>query len=156
MNSILFVCTANICRSPMAEGLFQKIVEDDANHWAISSAGTWANEGDQAAEGTLRALEKKGIDLHNHRSKMVTEEMLSAYNLILTMEKGQKEALKIEFPGISKRVFLLSEMVNQLFDISDPIGQPLARFEETMNDLDQILRQGKEKIEHLSGNKIGG
>jgi len=140
----------------MAEGLFRKIVEDDGNHWEISSAGTWANEGDPAAEGTLRVLEKKGITLNDHRSKMVTEEMLNAYNLILTMEKGQKEALKIEFPGISKRVYLLSEMVNQLYDISDPIGLPLARFEETMNDLDQILREGKEKIEQLSGNKISG
>jgi protein arginine phosphatase len=149
-HSVLFVCSANICRSPLAAGLMMaKIGQEDAG-WRIESAGTWAPEGEPAAVNTLLALARRGIDFRMHRARGVTRELLESFQLILTMERNHKEAIQAEFPNIARRVFLLSEMIDQNFNISDPMGSPSAEFESTARDLDQILSKGWDKIEQLS------
>ena len=150
MHSVLFVCTANICRSPMAMGLMQKMVEDSANQWRIESAGTWAIDGEPAAINTLKVLEDRGIDIHKHRSRFVTLDMMRQFKLILTMERGHKEALQVEFPAHAGQVRLLSELVDGVFDIHDPIGGPLESFQETAEEIDQILSDGFDSISVLS------
>ena len=79
MHSILFVCTANICRSPMAMGLLRGRVKDEAGDWTIDSAGTWTVDGEKAAVKTFQVLKERGIDIDDHRSRMVTGEMLADY-----------------------------------------------------------------------------
>ena len=150
MRSVLFVCTANICRSPMAMGLLQAKVNDESESWRIGSAGTWTIEGESAAEKTLLVLEERGIDLSNHFSRSVTEELVGGYQLILAMERGHKEALRIEFPQVAGRVFLLSEMIGKVFNINDPMGGTMIDFKETAAEIDQILTEGFEKIARLS------
>ena len=134
MYSVLFVCTANICRSPMALGLFKHKVSSlpDASQWKVDSAGTWAAEGEPASARSQVVLSDKGIDLRGHLSKSVTAELLTSFNLILTMERGHKEALQAEFLEIKKRVFLLSEMIDQRYDIRDPYQGTLDDYLETM------------------------
>ena len=95
MHSVLFVCAANICRSPMAMGLFSAQVLPAASDWQIASAGIFAPPGYPAAQNTLAVLKQRGIDLSQHRSSQITREMVETYNLILTMERGQKEAITI-------------------------------------------------------------
>ena len=150
MHSVLFICTANICRSPMAMGLLQGKVIDFIDDWKIESAGTWAAEGQPAARFTQQVLLARGIDISSHRSRSVTPYLLKTFNLILTMEAGHKEALKVEFPDISRKFFTLSQMIDQSFDIFDPIGGPLVEFEETAREIFQILTKGFNKIEKLS------
>ena len=120
MLSVLFVCTANICRSPMAMGLFRSRVDDDPE-WRIESAGTWSIEGQHAASYTRAVLAMRGIDISDHRSRSVDREFLQQFNLILTMEGGQKEAISVEFPEIADRVYLISEMVDEVYNIDDPM-----------------------------------
>jgi protein-tyrosine-phosphatase len=150
MHSVLFVCTANICRSPMAMGLWKEKIKDSTDSWKVESAGTWAPEGEPAARNTELVLKKFGIDLSEHLSRQVNLDMLKEFNLILTMEVGHKEALRIEFPEIAKRIFMLSEMVGLLYDISDPMGRPFKEFEETAKDIDDLLTRGYEKISNLA------
>lgn len=152
MPSVLFICTANICRSPMAFGLFlQKIAnEPDSSLWKIDSAGTWAVEGIPASGKSQFLLGERGIDIHDHRSKCVSREMLSAFNLILTMERGQKEALQAEFPEIRTRVFMLSEMIDQSYDIQDPFNGSLDEYREAFGDIENILNEGFDKIRSLA------
>ena len=154
MHSVLFVCTANICRSPMAMGLFQGIIDAEADDWRIDSAGTWAIEGEQAAENTTHVLSARGINISNHFSRPVTAGMVKDYQLILTMERGQKEAMQIEFPQEAGRVFLLSEMISQVFNINDPMGRTLTDFEQTAVEIEQILKQGLDRISQLSIDKV--
>jgi len=150
MKSVIFICTANLCRSPMAMGLFQDKVREGPEDWKIGSAGTWAVEGEPAMSFVQKLLLQKGIDLREHQSAQVTEELLGQYNLILTMERGHKEGLRIEFPAMAGRIFLLSEMIGQIFDIPDPVGGPLAEYEATLREINQLLTIGFDRINLLA------
>jgi glycine hydroxymethyltransferase len=153
MFSILFVCTANICRSPMAMGLWRHMVSDRADEWIIESAGTWAPEGEPAANKTQLVLRELNINLRDHASRQVTREMLANFNLILVMERGHKEALQIEFPQIADRVYLLSEMIEDEFEIKDPIGMSTTDFIKTRDEIFQLLTTGSEKITRLASDR---
>jgi protein-tyrosine phosphatase len=152
MNSILFVCTANICRSPMAAGLFYKLLNEKGYNkgWIVESAGTWALDELPAADKTERVLRNRGIDIADHRSRSVNRQLLSKFDLILTMEEGQKEALKVEFPEYSSKIFLLSEMANTYMDINDPIGLSIVDFEDTAKQIEAYLESGFERIVELT------
>jgi protein-tyrosine phosphatase len=152
MPSVLFVCTANICRSPLALGLFNDKIskEPDASFWKVDSAGTWAPEGESASSKSQLLLEQKGIDIHNHRSKSVSLELLRSFHLILTMERGQKEALQSEFPELKPRIYFLSEMIGQRYDIDDPYNGTLEEYQSTMDEIERILNLGFEKIRSLA------
>lgn len=147
---VLFVCTANICRSPMAMGLLRSLVSEESELWQIDSAGTWAQEGLPAARNTQHILERMSFPISSHRSRTVTLEMLKSYNLILTMERGHKEALRVEFPGLADRIYMLSEMIGASYDIEDPIGGPLVEFEEMASEVERILEEGLGKIRSLA------
>ena len=121
MNSVLFICSANICRSPMAMGLLRSMVEDSSDQWKIESSGVW-DMGDQpAALNTQLVLQERGIDLNDHVSRTITGTMLSEFNLVLVMEDNHKEVLKLAFPEYTDRIYMLSEMVGEFFDIVDPM-----------------------------------
>ncbi len=152
MPSVLFVCTANICRSPIASALFRGQIaqRSDAKHWRVASAGVWAMEGSQAARFSRAVVEKRGFDLSSHRAQGVSRELLRRYNLILTMEQGHKEALRAEFPGLADRIFVITEMVERKGDIADPMGGALVDYEDTARELEEILTLGMEKIVSLA------
>ena len=152
MPSVLFVCTANICRSPIASALMRSLVEQrqPGSDWRIESAGTWAQEGYPAA-GKAQAILKEGsIDISDHRSRSVSGALLRDFDLILVMEQGHKEALQVEFPDTRNRVCLLSEMVGSVYDIRDPIGGSTEDFLETIRELNHLLAQGFDKIAQLA------
>lgn len=152
MHSILFVCTANQCRSPMAEGIFRALLKEKGGEadWKIGSAGTWTLDGNPATEAARRTMKARGLDISAHRSKMLTKAMMSGYNLILVMERGHKEALHTEFPESALRVFLLSEMVDQFDEVDDPVGKDDREYLLTAKKIEDYLRRGWERIVRLS------
>ena len=150
MRSVLFICSANICRSPLAMCLFIAKLGADAADWWVESAGTWDIEGEPVARNTQLILMERGLDLKDHCSRPITRDLLHSFNLILTMAQGHKEALQIEFPEIAERVFMLSEMTGKIYDIRDPIGGSMADFQQTASEFDQIFTEGFEKIDQLA------
>ena len=134
----------------MAMALLRAKTTHSQEAWRIESAGTWALQSRPPAEKTRQVLEQQGIDVSDHHSRPVTRELLDSFNLILTMERGHKEALQVEFPRLAGRVYTLTEMVAGFGDIEDPIGGSLEAFEATYEEIDQILEQGFDKIKRLS------
>ena len=150
MPSILFVCMANICRSPMAMGMFMAMVQHEPVPWQVGSAGTWAIEGAPAHPNTIQVLAERGISLEGHRAQSVDNKLLQSFNLILTMEEGQKEALQVEFPDMGEKIFMVTEMVGLSYNIQDPVGGELSDFRITANDFERIFTDGYDRIVQLA------
>ncbi|OGO36297.1 MAG: hypothetical protein A2W35_18050 [Chloroflexi bacterium RBG_16_57_11] len=150
MHSVLFVCTANICRSPMAMGLLRARIKSETDEWRIDSTGVWAQRGVPAAQLTLEVLKARGINLDKYASKPLTAEMVQDFNLILTMEGNQREALHFAFPLYVGKIFMLSQMVGKKNDIVDPIGGRLSEFEDTAQKIEHILDKGFARIRKLA------
>lgn len=101
----------------------------DAGGWKVGSAGTWTTSGQPVLPAVLGAAERLGIDLAAHRSMQVSEYLLAEHDLILVMQKSQKEALQSEFPRHRERIYLLSHVLElDSYDIPDTFDS----IEETM------------------------
>lgn len=155
MYSALFVCTANICRSPMAVALLRARVAEQSSLWRIASAGVWARPGNEAAVNTQLVVQHRGQDLSAHRSQPVTRELVGAFNLVLVMERGHKEALRAAFPEYASRIYLLWEMAGEPREVVDPIGRSMVDYEDTANEMEIIFEQGWERICQLAADKDG-
>lgn len=153
--SVLFVCTANICRSPMAMGLWKAAVQGSGEGWRIESAGVRALEGMPPAELTLYVLARRGISLEGFRSRPVTHHLLEGFNLVLTMEAEHRRVLREAYPDLAARVYLLSEMVGRGEDVEDPIGGSWIAFEATAQHLEELLRNGAPRIRQLAASSPG-
>jgi protein-tyrosine phosphatase len=122
----------------------------DPSTWRVESAGTWAQVNQPAPPEVLQVMAKHGLDLRSHRSRMVSEEILGEFDLILVMESGQKEALCIEFPQIANRVFMLSEMAGPRISINDPIDRSVDGVRDVVLEIEDWLTLGKDRIFQLA------
>jgi protein-tyrosine phosphatase len=149
MTSLLFVCTANQFRSPIAAACFsKKMIELDwKNKWTVSSAGVWTTDGKPALPEAEQVALKLGLSLEGHQSTAVNPALISVNDLILVMEKGQKEALQNEFSVFRSRIFLLSEVAdNSSYDIQDPIAEGFDRCLEVGTQIHHLIDKGFYRI----------
>ena len=153
MPSILFVCTGNICRSPMASVLFNSKIGSRADQqgWDVRSAGTRAVNGAPASINAREVMKAWGLDLSLHLSRPVSDDLIRSSDLVLTMERDHKEELQEKFPDLAGRIYMLSEMIGLEQDIADPIGGPLDAYELTARELDRTINSGLKKILRLAG-----
>lgn len=110
--SILVVCTANICRSPMFEALLQAYLDRNADTagTTVASAGTRARPDHAAASGMRRVASSWGLDLDGHRSRRVDHDIATGSDLVVTMEQAHSDAVSRLAPGLGSRTFLVTEL----------------------------------------------
>lgn len=152
MPNILLVCTANICRSPVVAAVLRDRLQklESGDEWQISSAGTWARQGNAASENSVLILAEQGLDISNHRSRHVDQQMLADADLILCMETGHTEALRAEFPMYADRIHLLSEMAGLRYSINDPYGGPLNEYQRMVDEVTGLVDDGLPRIIELA------
>jgi protein-tyrosine-phosphatase len=130
---IVFVCTGNTCRSPMAEAIGKKLLADrlgcsidelPAKGFTVLSAGLAAGAGLPAAEEAVAIAEAIGVDLSKHQSRLLTPELAAEATHLLGMTRGHVQAIE-DMLGVKAR--LLSPEGD---DVEDPIGQPFAVYEQ--------------------------
>lgn len=137
MKNILILCTGNICRSPMAEGLFRAQYAKD--QYNITSAGLAAMVGSAPAPFACEImLEKKNIDISAHRAKQVTNKCLLESDMIFVMDQHQKKNIEFHLSVLYGRVFRLGQWSQ--FDIIDPYKRSKKTFEQTFVLLEQCLK----------------
>ncbi len=145
---ILFVCTGNVCRSPMAAALLAEGARQagDAGQYEISSAGTWAMDGEPASSHARSVMHDRGLDLDRHRSQTVTDELVSKADLILVMTRNHRDSLCAEFPSARRKTHLLSELAGQQYDVGDPMGKSREDYEACAAELARLVREGYPQI----------
>jgi protein-tyrosine phosphatase len=149
MPSILFVCTANRFRSPLAAAAFLKMLKEDGktSGWKVASAGTWTQPGLPVLADAKRIALQMGLDLNDHITLPVSATILSECDLILVMELGHKEALETEFPASKGKVLLLSEVADHLvYDVPDPNGTNESSPDEIAREINDLIGKGFQNI----------
>ena len=98
MPSILFVCSANQCRSPMAEVLFEQLLEEKGllEDWRVESAGVWAYHGAAATNNAQVVMADRELDLSSHRSQPTDPALLKQFNFIIVMEVDHQAVRELE------------------------------------------------------------
>ena len=123
--------------------------EGRAHELRAASAGVWTVDGRRATESAIIVMAELGIDIREHRSRLLTERIVENAALILTMAHGHAEAIQAEFPEHKHRVFLLSEMVGYSYDIEDPVGGSLLDYEETAQEIEALIETGYDRMMQL-------
>lgn len=118
--------------------------------WKVASAGCWAYPGMPATTKAIAAAEAKGAELNDHSSQPVTLELLDDFELILCMEQGHVDFIKRHFPETDRKVFLLSEMIGDTFEIDDPVGSTQSDYMTTAEKIYSIIKLGWQRIKELS------
>ena len=138
MKTILFVCTGNVCRSPMAEGLFRHALSGRGDY-RVLSAGLGAVDGQPPSTFAIQAMRELGIDISQQRSRMLTAEVVRQADFIFGMTHNHVDTVTLLYPQVADKTFLLREFDETLDpyekDISDPIG---GSYEVYINCRDQI------------------
>lgn len=168
--TVLFVCSGNTCRSPMAQGLLRRML-GPGQEIRVWSAGLSAVAGQPASDNALQAMREESVDLSGHRSLPLTLEMVRQADLVLTMSVHHKQAVLEMAPEFHDRIFTLREFAEEAqeqseqvekqpgelrqrrlpgLDIMDPFGQSLAVYRRTAQEIKELLERALPRIRQLA------
>lgn len=150
---IIFVCTGNTCRSPMAEALMRQriaerlqcsIAELEDRNVMVMSAGIAAMSGGRASAESVQLMQDRGIDIQAHESQPLSERLVRFADLILTMTRGHREAIVAQWPEAASRTKVVCR---DHTDVSDPIGGPIEKYRQCAEQIDAQLAAWVDEID---------
>src|ERR1041385_104914 len=149
--TIVTVCTANICRSPMAAALLQHALAaqpEPLRSLKVISAGVAARTGEPVSENSVIALKKVGIDIAHHHSQPLTQRLLDEAFAVVCMTESHRATIQVQADPVPKNLFLLREFLPGDGDkeIGDPFGGPLKLYEGARDEMVEAIPSF---VEHL-------
>jgi len=143
--NIIFVCTGNTCRSPMAEGFMKKLTSDDKTDYKISSRGIAVMGNTPASENSVLASAEYGVDISSHVSSQLSGDGVKNAGIIVTVTQNHAELIKTAFPEYAQKVHSASEITGEP-GISDPYGGSLEIYQKCAGQIMDLCRILYEKI----------
>jgi protein-tyrosine phosphatase len=156
LKKILFVCSGNTCRSPLAEGIARKVLPDRIQTpVAVSSVGSSASEGMPASPHAVNVASLHGIDLANHRSRALDAMSVREADLIVTMGSKHRAVVGTIDPDALSYTVLMTEFCGEVGDVPDPIGGDLPEYEKVYELIERCVDAMAEVLDGYDGWKPG-
>jgi protein-tyrosine-phosphatase len=148
---IVFVCTGNTCRSPMAEAIFKDIIKEKGieEKFEVYSAGVYAFDNDPATYQAIEVMKNEfNIDLKSHRAKVLDNSDVQKADLILTMTRHHRDMIIDIYPEASAKVHVLKEFVGlkEGLDVLDPFGQDYEVYKSCAYEIEELLLEVLKRI----------
>jgi protein-tyrosine-phosphatase len=141
MREIVFVCTGNMCRSPMAEGLLRAALPPEwEGEVTVSSAGTHAWDGQPASSLSVKVMNEKGFDISKHRARLVSPDIINKASLVVALAGNHLAKMKADVPGAGEWMILMGglEPGREETDVVDPIGGSLDDYRAVRDDIARL------------------
>ena len=120
MRTVLFVCTGNTCRSPMAQAVANHFFKTKSIAAVASSRGVFARPNDPASANAVAAMVSFGLNITDHKSGLISEEDLAGAHIVITMTTGHKAHILAKYSSFAHKVHAVKELAGH--DVSDPFG----------------------------------
>ena len=146
MSKIVFVCTGNTCRSPMAAMLAAQIFNKAGIVAEVISAGVNAWPNQPASRHAISVMEECGLSLVNHKACATSDTLLEDATLVLTMTASHRAVLLSDYPAAKEKIFTLAEYVGQNADVCDPFGGSLEDYRVCAAQIRELLVLAAEKL----------
>lgn len=148
---VMFVCTGNICRSAMADGILKKVVAEKKLDIEVYSSGIYAEDGDYATYNAIYAAKYYEVDISNHRATNIKNSKIKEMDIILCATKSHKEAVIYMYPNLEKKVYTMKEYAGidnngQDMDIKDPWGYDIEIYNNCIKEIQQCIQEIIKKL----------
>ena len=141
---VMFVCTGNICRSAMAEGLFIKLIKDNNLKIDVYSCGIYAENGDYATYNAIEAARYYDADISNHRATNIRSSQIEDMDIILCATNAHKNMVISMYPELISKVYTMKEYADiddngRNMDINDPWGHDMYTYKKCAQEINVCL-----------------
>lgn len=143
---IMFICTGNICRSAMAEGIMKKIVKDKNIDAKVYSCGIYAETGDYATYNAIEAAKKYNVNISSHRATNIRESNIEEMDLILCATQSHKQSVIYLYPNLREKIYTMKEYAKldnngQDMDIKDPWGYDMNVYTNCVMEIEKCIQE---------------
>lgn len=157
MKKILFVCSGNTCRSPLAEGIAKKIFPLRAETPVeVSSAGSSAMDGSAASDNAVEVASRHGVDISSHEARLLGRTEIREADLIVTMTRKHRETVGVIEPEALAYTVLLTDFCTEKGDVPDPIGGGIDEYEHTYDLINRCVEELAARLDGFDGWKRTG